>query len=103
MHGGPLPIPPKDPALCSVKIQLVHPEQDQPVFGLPLLLVGVLVPHAQPLHDPAASRIADVMRRGQIGDAVPPYLFDDCPPCLCGDPPVPEFPAEPVAEIVAVI
>lgn len=66
-------------------------------------LIRVLVPHAQPLHDPAASRIADVMRRSQIGDAVPPYLFDDRPSCLCGDPPVPEFPAEPVAEIVAVI
>lgn len=63
--------------LLAVKAQLIEPECDLDVFGLPLLLIGIHILHRELLHDPSAAGIVNIVGRRYIVKAVPFQLFYD--------------------------
>ena len=51
----------KDTVLLPVKIKLIHAEGYRKILGLPLLLVGILISHADFFHDLPASGIIHIV------------------------------------------
>ena len=91
------------PVLPSVEIQLVHPERNPNVFGLPQLFVRITVGHAYGLHDFAAPRIVYVVRSRDIRHVRPPQHVDYGAAGLGADAFVPELFPEAVPQVVAVV
>ena len=91
------------PCCVSVKIELIHPEGDQEIFGLPLFLIGILVLHAKPLHHFAASGVVDVMGGGDVWDVILFQLCNNGIACLCDDTFVQELFGQRVTEIMCVV
>ena len=103
MSGRSTPIPFVHSACISVKVQLVHPKENEGVFRLPLFFIGILITHTQPLHDCAASGVIDIVRCRNIGDPIFFQLLNDRPAGFCCNPLMPKRFAKPIAEIIAVI
>ena len=102
-HRRIIPVPTVDPALDPIEVELVHPEHDGDVFRLPLLLIGISVPHPHVAHDPAASGIVPIMRRRHKRHAVSFHPLDDGPRGLRRNSPMPELLAEPVAKVMVLL
>lgn len=103
MDSGIIPIFLIDSAVVSVKIQLVQPEGDRKIFGLPLFFIRVLVFHSQPLHYAAASGIIYIMCGCDVWNTILFQLRYKGPACFSSNSLMPEFFAESISEIMAVI
>ena len=61
MDSGFISVSSVDSFFVLVQIQLIQAENDGDIFGLPLLLVGILIMHAQAGHYLAAAGVVSVM------------------------------------------
>ena len=86
-----------------VQVQLVQPEMHREIFGLPNLLIGVAVFHADVAHDPAASGIVPVVGRRDIGQSILFHLLNNRLGRFCHNSFMPELLTKPVAEIVMLL
>lgn len=85
----------------TVKVELVHSEYHGKILGKPLFFIGITVLHPYLLHNGTASWIVSVMRRRNVRKAV---LLNPAYHRFAGfrnNPPMPEFRAKPIAEIMA--
>ena len=100
MHSRIVPIFFINPAFIPIQVQLVHPKGHQNVFGLPVLLIRILIFHTCISHDAAASGIISVMRCRDIGQAVLFHLLYDRFARFRDNAFMPEFLAESIAKIM---
>ena len=74
MFRIPLPVGPVHPVIPAVQIDLVHPENNRDILGLPLFPVGIPIFHPDLFHHPAAGRILLIVGGRSISHAVPLHL-----------------------------